>query len=375
MAVPLLDLNRQNLPLEQELNAAFRRVLQSGQFILGPDSVAFENEIAQLIGVKHALAISSGTDAILLALMALGIGPGDEVICPAFTFFATAGCVARVGAIPVFCDSDPLSFNLDPKDAERKITSRTKAIIPVHLYGQPAEMEKVLEFAKESEITVIEDAAQALGATYEGRPVGTMGTLGAFSFFPTKNLGAFGDGGLLITNNDAIAERAKILRVHGAQPKYHHRFVGANFRMDTLQCALLRVKLRHYEGYNARRRSNAAYYSERLSPLEAEGRLILPKALPNRDHIWNQYTLRVQKKDQRDALKDHLTSAGIGSEIYYPIPLHRQKCFAETGTRRVDALTVAEKLASEALSIPIFPELRSEEMDEVIAAIISFFKT
>jgi dTDP-4-amino-4,6-dideoxygalactose transaminase len=369
MAVPLLDLNAQNLPLEAELKGAFERVLRSGQFILGPEAVAFEREIAQFIGMKHALGVSSGTDAILLALMALEIKAGDEVICPTYTFFATAGCVARSGATPVFVDSLPDSFNVDPADIARKITPRTKAIIPVHLFGQCAEMDPILAVAKEKGIRVIEDGAQALGASYKSLQAGTMGDFGTFSFFPSKNLGGFGDSGLLITNDDALAERATLLRTHGSKPKYYHKFVGANFRMDPLQCALLRVKLPHYNVYTERRQANAAYYSEKLSKLPGVGsKLILPKAEKDRGHIWNQYTLRVIGAGLRDSLKNHLAERKIGTEIYYPVPMHQQECFAYIGAKK-ESLPIANRLAEEALSIPIYPELKREQLDEVIAAI------
>jgi dTDP-4-amino-4,6-dideoxygalactose transaminase len=369
MAVPLLDLNAQNLPLEAELKGAFERVLRSGQFILGPEAVAFEREIAQFIGMKHALGVSSGTDAILLALMALEIKAGDEVICPTYTFFATAGCVARSGATPVFVDSLPDSFNVDPADIARKITPRTKAIIPVHLFGQCAEMDPILAVAKEKGIRVIEDGAQALGASYKSLQAGTMGDFGTFSFFPSKNLGGFGDSGLLITNDDALAERATLLRTHGSKPKYYHKFVGANFRMDPLQCALLRVKLPHYNVYTERRQANAAYYSEKLSKLPGVGsKLILPKAEKDRGHIWNQYTLRVIGAGRRDSLKNHLAERKIGTEIYYPVPMHQQECFAYIGAKK-ESLPIANRLAEEALSIPIYPELKREQLDEVIAAI------
>lgn len=368
MFVPLLDLNAQNLALENEFKAVFERVLRSGQFIMGPELVAFEKDLANLIGVKHALGVSSGTDAILLALMALGIGPGDEVICPSFTFFATAGCVARAGATPVFVDSLEDSFNIDPADVKKKTTARTKAIIPVHLFGQCAEMDLILEVAKERGIRVIEDGAQALGATYKSKQAGAMGDFGTFSFFPSKNLGGFGDSGLLVTNDDALAEQATLLRMHGAKPKYYHKFVGANFRMDPLQCGLLRVKLPHYNSYNQRRQANAAYYTEKLSALPGvKGKIILPAAQKDRGHIWNQFTLRV-KNGRRDDLKSFLGERKIGSEIYYPVPLHQQECFAYVGTAR-ESLPVANRLAGEVLSIPIFPELRREQLDEVIAAV------
>lgn len=259
MPVSLLDLKPQNLALEAELKSVFERVLRSGQFILRSEVLAFEEELAKLIGVSHALSVSSGTDAILLALMALEITAGDEVICPSFTFFATAGCIARVGAKPVFVDSDPVSFNVDPAEVERKITSRTRCIIPVHLFGQTAEMDRILEIARKNGLRVIQDAAQALGATYNNRSAGGMGDFGAYSFSPTKNLGGFGEGRLLVTNDDALAERANLLRTHGAKLKYYHNFIGGNFRMDSLQYALLNVKLPRYAGYNEARRRNAAY--------------------------------------------------------------------------------------------------------------------
>jgi dTDP-4-amino-4,6-dideoxygalactose transaminase len=381
MAVPLLDLNAQNLALESELKAAFERVLRSGQFILGPEGLAFEKEIAQMIGAKHALGVSSGTDAILLALMTLDIKAGDEVICPTYTFFATAGCIARAGAVPVFVDSDPITFNVDPADIAKKITSRTKAIMPVHLFGQCAEMDPILKLGREKGIRIIEDGAQALGAIYKGRQAGTMGDFGTFSFFPSKNLGGFGDSGMLATNDDALAERATLLRTHGSKPKYYHKFVGGNFRMDPLQCALLRTKLPHYRRYTERRQANAVYYTEQLGKLPgvekssanpgAGAKLLLPVAAADRGHIWNQYTLRVLGEGRRDALKNHLGAKGIGTEIYYPVPMHQQECFTYVGTKR-ESLPVANRLAQEALSIPIFPELRREQLDEVIAAIAEF---
>src|SRR5580658_2762091 len=267
MNVNLLDLKAQNGALEPELHEAFLRVLRSGHFILGAEVERFERALAEFTGAKYALGVSSGTDAILVALMALGIGPGDEVLCPTFTFFATAGCVARVGAKPVFVDSCPVCFNLDLRDAARRITPRTKAILPVHLFGQAAEMDAVLELARQHGLRVIEDAAQAMGATYRGRQVGTLGDFGTISFFPTKNLGALGDAGAVLTNDAALFERAKILRMHGMEPKYHHQVVGGNFRLDALQAALLSVKLPHFDGYTAARRRNAALYTERLAQL------------------------------------------------------------------------------------------------------------
>ena len=268
MTVPLLDLSAQHQALEPELREAFARVLKSGHFILGPEVERLEKMIAEFTGAKHALGVSSGTDAILLALMALGIGPGDEVLCPSFTFFATAGCVARVGAKPVFVDSDPIIFNLDVDDAERRVTPRTKAIIPVHLFGQAADMDRVTLLARSRGLRVIEDAAQSLGAAYGPRQTGTMGDFGTISFFPTKNLGAFGDAGALVTNNEALYKRAKILRMHGMEPKYLHAYIGGNFRIDALQAALLAVKLPHFNGYTEARRRNRSeeHTSELQSP-------------------------------------------------------------------------------------------------------------
>ena len=350
MNVNLLDLKPQNAALEPELHEAFRRVLKSGYFILGPEVEKFERALAEFTGAKHALGVSSGTDAILVALMALGIGPGDEVLCPSFTFFATAGCVARVGATPVFVDSCPVCFNLDLRDAARRITPRTKAILPVHLFGQAADMDGVMALARQHGLRVIEDTAQAMGATYRGKQAGTFGDFGTISFFPTKNLGALGDAGAVLTNDADLFARAKILRMHGMEPKYYHQVVGGNFRLDALQAAMLSVKLPHFNGYTAARRRNAALYTERLAQLadvevaraedcgcatsgagEPNARIILPVAYPANGHIWNQYTLRVTGAGRRDAMRAYLTSRGIGSEIYYPLPLHEQACFAHLG--------------------------------------------
>jgi dTDP-4-amino-4,6-dideoxygalactose transaminase len=395
MAVPLLDLKAQNLALEGELTGAFTRVLRSGHYILGTEVENLERNLAAYLGVGHAITLSSGTDAILVALMALGIGPGDEVICPSFTFFATAGCVARMGAKPVFADSCPVCFNLDVADVSRRISPRTKAVIPVHLFGQSVEMDPLLAMAQKHGLAVIEDAAQAFGARHRERFVGTAGTFGTFSFFPSKNLGCLGDGGLLVTNDDSLAERAVLLRNHGARPKYHHRFIGGNFRMDALQAALLSVKLPHLEIYSKARRTHAEYYGQRLgripgveSARAAEciccspdagkskanrdvARLLLPVALGHNEHIWNQYTVRAPGKEQRDRLRDFLTTRGIGSEIYYPVPMHKQECFANPENAAL-RLPVAEHLAETCFSIPVFPELTRSQQDEVIDGIEAF---
>ncbi len=391
MTVNLLDLKGQNGALEPALREAFLRVLRSGHFILGPEVEKFERAVAEYTGATHVLGVSSGTDAILLALMALGIGPGDEVLCPSFTFFATAGCVARLGARPVFVDSCPVCFNLDLCDAARRITPRTKAILPVHLFGQAAEMDGVLDLAKQHGLRVVEDAAQAFGATYRGKQVGTLGDFGTISFFPTKNLGALGDAGALLTSDTALFERARSLRMHGMEPKYYHAHIGGCFRIDALQAALLGVKLPHFESYTAGRRRNAALYTEQLSKLpgarvaqvkdcgcahaagaEEATRLVLPAAYPHNGHTWNQYTLRVIGEGRRDALRAHLTQRGIGSEIYYPLPLHEQTCFADLGYKRGD-FPVAERLSGEVLSLPVYPELSADEISQVCAAIGEFF--
>jgi dTDP-4-amino-4,6-dideoxygalactose transaminase len=389
--VPLLDVNAQNLPLEAELTAAFTGVLRSGQFIMGPEVEALERECAEMLKVKHGIGCSSGTDAILLALMALNIGPGDEVLVPTFTFFATAGCVSRTGATPVFVDACPVCFNIDMKKAAAKITPKTKAIIPVHLFGQSADMDAVMALAGEHNLFVIEDGAQAIGSTYKGKPVGGIGHFGTYSFFPSKNLGGFGDGGLLVANDDVLADRARLLRTHGSKPKYYHKFVGGNFRLDPLQAALLRVKLRRYDDYTRKRQDNAAYYTEKLSALPGvaaadpahckcasaqdawlaanSAKLILPATYAHNGHIWNQYTLRVPGAGRRDALKKHLTDNNIGTEVYYPVTMDQQECFNYTSEFCRSDCDTAHRLASEVLSIPIFPELTREQQDAVISQI------
>ena len=367
--VPLLDLNQQNQPLAAELKDTFARVLDSSQFILGPEVTEFERQVAAGVGATHAIGVSSGTDALLLSLMALDIGPGDEVLCPSFTFFATAGSVSRTGATPVFVDSLDNDFNLDLEDAARRVTDKTKAIIPVHLFGQAADMDAVQRLASAHDLMVLEDAAQSMGTQFGEKKAGTMGDLCAFSFFPSKNLGGFGDGGMITTNDDALAERVRILRVHGGAPKYYHKAIGGNFRLDPLQAALLRAKLGHLPVYIAKRRANAATYLERLaeSAPVREGRLLLPSEMSGRTHTWNQFTLRVTN-GKRDALMEHLAANQIGSAIYYPVPLHRQECFSNLAG--VEArLPICEKMADEVLSIPIYPELSTEQIDHVINTI------
>lgn len=390
MPVPLLDVNAQNHPLQSEFQAAFQRVFQSGHFIMGSEVTAFETEAAALVGARHAIGISSGTDAILLALMALEIGPGDEVLCPAFTFFATAGCVSRVGATPVFVDVCPVCFNLSIDDAKSKITSRTKAVIPVHLFGQCADMDGIMALASEHGLAVIEDAAQAIGSTYRGSRAGTLGEFGCYSFFPSKNLGGLGDGGLLVTQNDDLAAKAKALRNHGMEPKYYHSVVGGNFRLDALQAAFLRVKIPHYSQYTEARRANADEYRERMSKIkgvvsadqnhcqcfeaqsaylaDAGVKLVLPVAYSHNGHIWNQFTLRVLG-GKRDDLKKHLSAHGIGCEVYYPLTLDLQECFAALPESSRQGCEVAHQLSKEVLSIPIYSELNSGQKDEVVQAV------
>jgi len=364
--VPLVGLNEQNQTLALELKEAFERVLDSSQFILGPEVTEFESLAAELIGTRHAIGTSSGTDALMLSLMILGIGPGDEVLCPSFTFFATAGAIARIGATPVFVDSIDTDFNIDLDDAERRVTGKTKAIIPVHLFGQSADMDGAQRLAKAHGLVVLEDAAQSMGATFRGQQVGTMGDLSAFSFFPSKNLGGFGDGGMIATDDDDFAKRARILRVHGGAPKYYHKVIGGNFRMDPLQAALLKVKLIHLPGYLARRRTNAEQYLERLAKLDhvAEGRLVLPTEIESRSHTWNQFTLRVVN-GKRHVLEEHLTTNNIGHAIYYPVPMHKQECFAHLPNFG-ESLPVCEKMAREVLSIPVYPELTEEQFSHVV---------
>jgi dTDP-4-amino-4,6-dideoxygalactose transaminase len=380
--VPLLDLGPQNRALEPQFEAVFREVLRSNQFIMGPRLEAFEKDCAAFLGVKHALGVSSGTDALLLALMALDIGEGDEVLLPAFTFFATAGSVARLGATPVWVDVDPHHFNIDLADAARKVSPRTRAIMPVHLFGQSLDLDALQAFAAAHKLRVVEDAAQSMGARWKGRATMSVGDLGATSFFPSKNLGGMGDSGLVTTQDDALAERARILRVHGMQPKYYHREVGANFRMDPLQAALLHLKLPQLPGYNCARAGNALFYHGALKGLPgiAENRagadraaqILLPVDFSGQG-IWNQFTLRVTG-GRRDALKAFLTERKIGCEIYYPIPLHRQECFVSRGYPGAESVKVSEQLSAEVLSIPIFPELTGEQRQWVADSIADFAK-
>ena len=368
MPVPLLDLEAQYRPLRDAILAAITRVCDSQRFIMGPEVDALERELAAQLGVRHAISVSSGTDALLLALMTVGIGRGDEVVTTTYSFFATAGCVSRVGATPVLVDIDPATFNIDPAQAVAAITPRTKAIMPVHLYGLAADLDPLMAAADRAGIAVIEDAAQAIGATYKSRPLGGIGAIGCFSFFPSKNLGAFGDAGLLTTNDDALAERARLLRTHGMQPKYYHHVVGANFRMDALQAAILRVKAPHLDAWTEGRRRNAATYRTLFREAGLDRTIGLPTEPPDRGHIYNQFVIR---SADRDGLKRHLDEQGIGNEIYYPVPFHLQPCFADLGYAR-GAFPHAERAAAETLAIPIYGELTDAQQRTVVSTIEQF---
>ncbi len=366
MNVPLFDIKRQNEHIKQLAIEKFSEIFDSGKFILGDDVEKFEKNISNYLGVKHAIGVSSGTDALLVALMALNIGPGDEVICPSFTFFATAGCITRLGATPIFADIDPISFNISIDDIAKKISSQTKAIIPVHLFGQMAEIESIISLANEHNIAVIEDCAQSFGATRDGQQSGTFGTIGCFSFFPSKNLGGFGDAGLVCTNDDNIAEQMTILRMHGMRPQYHHHYIGGNFRIDTLQAGLLNLKLPYIDKYIKQRRKNADYYTNMLSACE---NIILPTETARNLHTWNQFTIRI-KNNKRDDMLQTLRQHDIGCNVYYPIPLDRQECFMKH--QKNTKLTVnAEIAANDVISLPIFPELQRNEIEYVCEIILS----
>ncbi len=361
MAVPLLDVPAQNGPLATELQQAFSRVLESGRYVLGPEVQSFEAEMAEQSGVAYGIGVSSGTDALLVALMALGIGPGDEVLCPSFTFFATAGSIARTGAKPVFVDSHPDTFNLDVADAEVKLTRHTRAIIPVHLFGQMADMAAVQTFAHAHDLRIIEDVAQAQGATQGQARAGGLGDFGAFSFYPTKNLGGLGDGGMLVTHDEALADRARLMRNHGAFPKYHHEQIGGNFRLDELQAALLRVKLPQLKTWIPQRTENAQHYHEALGDIPG---ITLPPL--DAGHTWNQFTVQLPDKVTRNDLAAQLRAAEIGYEIYYPEPLHEQPCFSEYDPA---PCPVASQLSERVISLPIYPELTTAQLTEVADAL------
>jgi len=387
MKVHLLDLKAQYNSLKKEIDEALIRVAESQHFILGPEVEALEKNFSSYLDVKHAIGVSSGTDALLIALMAIDIKPGDEVILPTFSFFATAGVVARMNAVPVLTDIDPVTFNIDPNDIEKKITKKTKAIISVHLYGQSADIASIMELAKKHSLKVIEDGAQAIGVEYkDGRKVGTIGDIGCYSFFPSKNLGGFGDGGLVVTNDDALAERLKIMRVHGGKPKYYHKVIGGNFRLDAIQAAVLNVKLPYLDGWSENRRKNAGLYTkmfvekgmsekEGVTSFDSKNAVLLPKAVYKESnqknyHIYNQYVIRVQRRDE---LKKYLTEKEIGTEIYYPVPFHRQECFAYLKCNDKD-YPYSNFAAEHSLALPIYPELTREQIEFVVNMIYKFFR-
>jgi len=364
--VPMLDMADEVDELWDELQEAIQRVLRSGRFIMGPDVRAFEEEAAKYLGVRHTIAVNSCTDALVIALRAMGIGPGDEVITTPFTFFATAEAVSQVGATPVFVDIDPETFNIDPRLIEDKINERTKAILPVHLYGQAAEMDEIMAIAVKYNLKVLEDVAQAMGAEYKGRKLGTIGNAGAFSFFPSKPLGAYGDGGMIATNDDEIAEISRMLRMHGAKKKYYNEVLGYNSRLDTLQAAILRVKLPHLDRWIELRRRGAAAYGDALCGVPG---ITLPIERPERKHVYHQYTIRVAA-GRRDEVQRKLAECGVQTMVYYPVPVHLLPVYRSVNGR----LPVAEKAASEVLSLPIWPQMGTEEIDFVARSIRSVIR-
>src|SRR5260221_1393139 len=384
--VPLLDLKAQFAQIRAEVMPLIEQVCTTQQLILGENVRGFEEEIARYCGAPFGVGVSSGTDALLLAMMALGIGAGDEVVTSPFTFFATAGTIARTGARPIFCDIDPVTFNMSPSTVQSSIErdcvttgdglvnratrGRIKAIMPVHLYGQSADMDGFMEIARRHDLKVIEDAAQAVGTEYKhGVRVGSIGDIGCFSFFPSKNLGAFGDAGLCTTQDPELAERMRVLRVHGGKPKYFHALIGGNFRIDELQAAVLRIKLKYLDGWTSGRQRNAAYYDRAFSAAGLGSRVITPRAAPGQRHIFNQYVIRVH---ERDALRKFLGDHGIGTEIYYPVPLDRQECFSYLGYAP-GTFPQSERAAAETLAIPIYPELTDDQLRTVVARVADYF--
>jgi dTDP-4-amino-4,6-dideoxygalactose transaminase len=387
MKVPLLDLKQQYYSLKTDIEKAINKVVESQNFILGTELSEMEREFEGYLKCKHSFGVSSGTDALLLALMAIDVQPGDEVIVPTYSFFATAGVVARLFAKPVLVENNPITFNIAPEDVRKKITPKTKAIIPVHLFGQSAEMDEIMKIADENNLYVIEDAAQAIGTQYkDGRFVGTIGHIGCFSFFPSKNLGCFGDGGLITTNDDRLAEIIRIKRVHGGEPKYYHKVIGGNFRLDALQAAVLRVKLPYLQSWTDKRKYNAKLYNKLFieaglaeetgrTSFDDKNKVLLPKAIYeninglNNYHIYNQYIIRVEKRDE---LREYLTKKEIGTEIYYPVPFHLQECFAYLNHKKGD-FPISEFSADTSLAIPIYPELKDEQINYVVQTIKEFY--
>ena len=375
MKVSLLNLKLQYQGIREEVLKEIEKICDNQSFILGENVKALEQEIAKYCNAKFAIGVASGTDAILLPLMAAGIGAGDRVITTSYTFFATAGSIARLNAIPVFVDIEPDTYNIDPDKLEHVIKKqsaaqrpRLKAIIPVHLYGQCAEMEPIIKISKKYKLAVIEDAAQTIGATYKGKMAGSIGDFGSLSFYPSKNLGGFGDGGMVTTNNEKLAEKVRILRVHGSKPKYYHKMVGINSRLDELQAAVLRIKLKHLEAWTNKRIERAERYDTLFKHAGLSDIVSLPVRRAYNRHVFNQYIVRVKK---RDALRDYLAKEGIGTEIYYPVPLHLQQCFKYLGYKKGD-FPASEKAARETLALPIYPELTKEEQEYVVDRIAYF---
>ena len=366
MQIPLLDLKAQYKTCKDEIARAIAEVCESQAFALGPAVRAFEENVAAYCGCKYAIGVSSGTDALLISLMAMDIRAGDEVITTPFTFFATAGSISRLGAKPVFVDVDAISFNIDPAAIERKITDKTKAIIPVHLFGQVAQMKAITEITDRHNLGIVEDAAQAIGASQNGTKAGCFGDCGCFSFYPTKNLNAFGDGGLVVTSSETLSEKLKILRNHGQNPTYFYRIIGGNFRLDSIQAAVLDVKLKYLDDWNDKRRQNAAIYDKML----ADSPVSTPKIEPGNQSIYHQYTITAP---DRDRLHKFLAEKQIGSAVFYPKPLHMQDCFKDLGYKNGD-LPVAERLCSEVLSLPIYPELTAEQIEHVAETVLEFYE-
>ena len=388
MQVPLLDLKPQYRSLKKELDEVLINIAGSQYFILGPVVDKMEKSFSEFLKAEYSLGVSSGTDALLIALMAIDIKPGDEVIVPTYSFFATAGVVSRLNAVPVFTDIDPVTYNIDPNDIEKRITSKTKAIIPVHLYGQSCEMDKIMEIARKHKLYVIEDAAQAISTQYkDGRCVGTIGDIGCFSFFPSKNLGCFGDAGLVTTNNKELADKLRLLRVHGGEQKYYHKMIGGNFRIDAIQSGVLNVKLPHLNKWSQKRRDNAALYKKLFIEaglaetdgkinFDAKNKVLIPKAVYGDDksllnsHIYNQFIVRVENRDE---MRKFLSKNNIANEIYYPIPFHLQECFASLGYKNGD-FPVSENAAATSIALPVFPELTAEQITYVVETFRNFIR-
>jgi dTDP-4-amino-4,6-dideoxygalactose transaminase len=370
MKVPLLDLRAQQEPLREDINRAIARILDATQFILGAEVAELEKEIAAYSNCEFGIGCASGTDALLLALMTLDVGAGDEIITTPYSFFATVSSITRLGATPVFVDIDPNTYNLNVSQIEAKITPRTKAIMPVHLYGQCAEMDELIKISEKYDIALIEDAAQAIGAEDAGRRAGAMSAIGCFSFYPSKNLGAAGDAGMLTTNNPMLAHKLAVLRVHGSEVKYYHKFIGLNSRLDGLQAAILRVKLPHLDSWSRARQKNAETYKKLFVDAGLSEQIDLPAERPNVRHIYNQFTIRIFG-EKRDALKSYLAENEIGTDIYYPVPLHLQECFAYLGYKAGD-LPESERAAHETLALPIYPELTGEQQEYVVEKIAKF---